>query len=382
MGMIYRRKYKRPDGTTAEAAVWWIKYYRDGVPIRESTESEKESVAKTLLRQREGDIVRGVPVTSQTNRVTLEELAADVVNDYKVNNKRSIDDVRRAFERHLKPFFGAKRKAATITPADVRRYILHRQGAGGPDLDMTLPVAQEQKPTAKNSTINRELAALKRAFSLGIDAGKLTHKPKIAMLREDNARIGFFEPSRFEAVRAKLVPHNQVVATFAYLTGWRTHSEVLPLQWRQIDFAAGTVRLDPGTTKNREGRLFPMTAELRELLEARRVITDAMQKEQGRIIPWVFHRDGEEIRGFRRNWKTACKHAGCPGMILHDFRRTAVRNLVRAGIPERVAMTMTGHKTRSVFERYNIVSAGDLTEAARKLDAIKVTGTTAGTVVR
>ncbi len=144
---------------------------------------------------------------------------------------------------------------------------------------------------------------------------------------------------------------------------------MLPLQWRQIDFAAGTVRLDPGTTKNGEGRVFPMTAELRALLEAQRAHTDAVQRTVEAIIPHVFHRDGRPILYFQKAWRNACTAAGCPGRILHDFRRTAVRDLVRAGIPERVAMQMTGHKTRSVFERYNIVSGRDLKEAATKLEA-------------
>lgn len=109
------------------------------------------------------------------------------------------------------------------------------------------------------------------------------------------------------------------------------------------------------------------------MLEAQREYTDAVQRERGVICPRVFHRQGKPIKSSRRVWRTACKKAGFPGMIPHDFRRTAVRNLVRAGISERVAMTMTGHKTRSVFERYNIVSAGDLADAARKLDAATVT---------
>ena len=145
------------------------------------------------------------------------------------------------------------------------------------------------------------------------------------------------------------------------------------LTWSQVDLQAGTVRLEPGTTKNQEGRTFPMFPELRAVLEGQRARMEALQREQQRIIPWVFHRRGEPIKSFRRAWKTDCKKAGQPGRIPHDFRRTAVRNIVRRGIPERVAMTLTGHKTRSVFERYNIVSQGDLREAGRRL-----TGTFSG----
>jgi len=160
------------------------------------------------------------------------------------------------------------------------------------------------------------------------------------------------------------------VVTFAYLTGWRIRSEVLPLEWRQVDFASrGSVRLDPGTTKNKQGRTFVMTAELRALLETQRAATEATQRKQGVVIPSVFHRRGRPIRDFYTAWRTACRLAGCPGMIPHDFRRTAARNLTRAGISEHVAMLLTGHRTREVFRRYDIATGGDLEEAAAKLDA-------------
>lgn len=358
-GMVYQR-----------GSIFWIKYYRNGIPMRETSKSDKEGVAKKLLRSRLGDIERGVPITPQTNRCTVGELLADVLNDYTVNGKRSLETVRYYIEGNVRPYFG-DRKAASVTTPDIRAYVAHRQAEQ----------TQYGKPPG-NATINRELAALNRGFTLGVDAGKLTHKPKIPKLRENNVRTGFFEREQFEAVRANLAAPLQAVAHFAYITGWRTPSEALPLQWRQVDFEAGTVRLDPGTTKNGEGRVFIMTAELRTVLAAQRAYTDTVQREKGIICPWVFHRDGERIRDFRHAWETACKRAGLPGRIRHDFRRTAVRNMVRAGIPEAVAMKMTGHKTRAVFERYNIVSEGDLLDAAHKLDeaAKKLTGTITGTV--
>ena len=135
------------------------------------------------------------------------------------------------------------------------------------------------------------------------------------------------------------------------------------------------VRLDPHTTKNDEGRTFPFTDALQQLLEAQKAEHDPLKAEEV-ICPWVFHRTGKKVKGkritrFTKAWKKACEKAGTPGRIPHDLRRTAIRNLVRAGIPERVAMQLTGHKTRSVFERYNIVSECDLVEAAKKLNAMQ-----------
>jgi len=150
---------------------------------------------------------------------------------------------------------------------------------------------------------------------------------------------------------------------------------------RQLDFGAATVRLEPGTTKNRAGRMFPFTPELRALLEAQRTVTAETRAKTEQIIPHVFHRDGAPIKSFRRAWLSACATAGVPGRIFHDFRRTAVRNLERAGVPRSVAMQMVGHKTEAIYRRYAIVSDADLRAAADKLAAIE-TETRTGTVSR
>lgn len=355
---------------------WWIRYYRNGKRHEESSGSTKEGEAKRLLRLREGDIERGVATTPKVGRIRFEEAAADVINDCRTNRKRSLVDVERRIEKHLKPVFGGRRMA-TITTADIREYVARRQAMA---LEFK-PLKKGDPPRTRpvsNAEINRELTVLKRMFNLAIQSGKLLQKPYIPFLKEDNVRIGFFERDQFQAVRQRLPEAVRPAATFAYITGWRIDSEVLPLQWRQVDFEAGEIRLDPGTTKNGEGRTFPMTAELREVLEGQRSITQNLQRRHGMLCPQVFHRAGVPIKSFRVAFQTACRGAGCPGRVLHDFRRTAVRNLVRAGIPERVAMQMTGHKTRSVFERYNIVSAGDLRDAGKRLDA--VAGTISGTI--
>jgi integrase len=230
-----------------------------------------------------------------------------------------------------------------------------------------------------NSTINRELAILGRLFRLAYENGKLLRLPVIRKLKEPPPRRGFFERDQFEAVRRRLRPDLQVVVDLAYRFGWRVRSEVLTLERRHLDLGAGTLRLDPGTTKNDEGRLVYLPIDLKAQLAAQVERVRTLERQTGSIVPYLFPRlrgrlRGRRVRDFRKAWETACRKAGVPGMLRHDFRRTAVRNLVNAGVAERVAMTVTGHKTRAIFDRYHIVSPADLQDVARRL-----TGTFSGT---
>ncbi len=177
------------------------------------------------------------------------------------------------------------------------------------------------------------------------------------------------------------------MVTFAYVTGWRK-SEILGLTWDRVSLQEGIVRLEPRTTKNREGRTIVMTASLKDLLDAQWKNTQALvdrrkpgatPREVAKMIPWVFHRRGTSIKNFDTAWRNACHRAGLPGRIFHDLRRTAIRNMVRVGIPERVAMMMSGHRTRAIFDRYDIVSETDLRDAADRLNQ-SVTSTISGTV--
>src|SRR5262249_6217372 len=130
--------------------------------------------------------------------------------------------------------------------------------------------------------------------------------------------------------------------------------------------------------KNGEARVFPMTPELRGLLEGQRAATEALQRKQGRVIPHVFHHRGRPITDFRKAWATACKAAGCPGRLVHDLRRSAVRRFEHAGITRGVAMKLTGHRTENVYRRYAIVSDKDLRDAASKLSAGMLNGHNSG----
>jgi|SRR5215469_6565125 len=190
-----------------------------------------------------------------------------------------------------------------------------------------------------------------------------------------NVPTGFFERPDFEAVRSHLPADFQGPPMFAYNTGWRGLSEILPLGRTQVDFQAGTIRLEPGTMKNGEGRvfLFGLLPELADLLRAQWNKTLTLELETGQSIPSVFHwNDRGTIKPihpkvFDRRWREARKMAGLPNRITHDFRRTAVRNLERAGVPRSVAMKLTGHKTEAVYRRYAIVCEADLSEGLTKL---------------
>ena len=334
--------------------IWWIRYYRNGKRYQESSNSDKWKVASDLLKTREGDIANGVPVTPQ--RLTFDDAMQHVLDYYRLKNNKSIDAAERRIDKHLKPFFGEKRKMTTITSDVVRQYATERLDKG-----------------AARASVNRELALLKLAFNLSLKAKRLLFAPYIQMLEEDNTRQGFLEPADFTLVRARLPRAVQAVVSFAYITGWRVPSEVLTLTWAQVDFKAGIVRLEPGTTKNKEAREFPFGEhpELKALMDDQRAYTDEVQKAKGKIIPEVFHRAGEPIVTFYKSWRAACRKAGFPGRIPHDMRRSAVRNIVRAGVPEKTAMQLTGHKTRSVFERYNISNESDRRSAVRMLAGTK-----------
>ena len=166
-----------------------------------------------------------------------------------------------------------------------------------------------------------------------------------------------------------------MIASLAYTLGWRVDSEILPLTWSQVDFGQGTLRLEPGSTKNKDGRLVYLTPELKAGLVEQRKRVIAMERELGQVIRCVFplswgSRTGRQRKDIRRFWERACRLAGCPEKLKHDLQRTAVRNMVQVGVSERVAMTITGHRTREVFMMYQIVAPGDLQDAARKMSQI------------
>lgn len=232
------------------------------------------------------------------------------------------------------------RRAGSITTGDFRKYILTRQKE--PDLrGLNRKLRQDEKRTIRfptNAQINRELADARRAFSLAVSDGLIFRAPEIPMLKESAARSGFFTANDIDAVCGHLPEYLAAAVRFGFTTGWRKQ-EILALEWSNVDFDHGRVRLDPGTTKNGEGRDFPFTEGLEKLLREQ-YEKHLFLKKRGRICPLVFPKpDGSRIGEFRKSWTTACKKAAVPGRLFHDLRRSAVRSFVRAGIPQTVAMS-------------------------------------------
>jgi integrase len=338
--------------------VWLVRVYLGCDPLTgkrvydnqtvHGTKKDAEGVqSKTLTARDKGEIVIG------ESKLTVAALLDDLLLDYKMNGKQHWW-AEIIVEKNLKPFFG-KMPVSKVSTAAVKKFMAKRHEEG-----------------RANATINNDLALLRRALNLGRQCTppKVHQVPYIPKLETNNVRKGFFEHDEFLAMRAALPEHYRPILTFAYHTGCRK-GEILSLRWSQVDLQERVVRLEPGTTKNDEARIIPMAPDVYTML--------VMQSERRAVecpeCPWVFFRGkGEQIRKIQNAWLAACETAGLwdpkakkPTKLFHDLRRTGVRNLVRAGAPEVVAQRISGHKTRAVFDRYNIVNETDLKDATRRL---------------
>jgi integrase len=336
---------------------YYLRKNHMGKRITISLKTDDFEEAKKRAKKESNRIIekygRGEPIGADANKIKFEDMADLIKADYTLKGNKSSDRLEDSIH-HLAGFF-AGFKAINITGGRITAYADWRHKEEGAAL----------------GTVQNELAALKRMFTLAHQAGNIFQRPAFPTISLSNARTGFFEEEEFEAVHEHLPEEIQPIARFGYFTGWRLR-EVINLEWKKnVDLIAGIVRLEVGSTKNGEGRTFPVGTfpALKDLLEKQREYTNEVEKMKGIEVPWVFHRDGLRIASFKGAWKRATKEAGV-SRIFHDLRRTAVRNLERAGVPRSVAMKLTGHKTEAVYRRYAIVSEADLAEGVGKLAAL------------
>jgi integrase len=350
-GRKKERRVKRPRGLGTiykRGRIWWIRVRHGDRP--ESSGSTSREVAEDLLKKRlaEAHVGRAVPAAGQAR---FDDLELMVLADMRANGRRSVHNVEKNILPRLRESFGALR-LNEIGYEEVGGYIARRLKVASP------------------ATVRYERAVLRRMFGIAYQAGKVVRIPAFPTVRVENARTGFAGPKEMERLISHLPEHAQGPVRCLYLTGWRTR-EVLGLEWRQVDFEAGTIRVEADQTKGGKAKIFPFAVlpALSTLIRNQRERTSALERLQSRVIPWVFHLDGEELRSFRTGWRNAAKNAGLAWLTPHDMRRSAARNLVRAGVPEKVVMDLCGWKTRAMFDRYNITSASDLVEGVQRLDA-------------
>ncbi len=377
-------KRARGDGHLFQRGrIWWMAYYDHGRQIRQSCDTENEKKAVKMLRDKLAEVRTGIH--RDTRNIRYEDLRDAFYRDYEINGRKSLRRDGEGKPRldkvvRLDDFFSGWR-VSEIDVDSISKFI-----------------AGEQKRGLAAGTINRSVSALRRMFNLAKKQGKLRDVPYFPMVKEAPPRQGFFEREDYEKLSAALPNYLRLPLALGYFTGMR-EGEILGLRWNQIDFLSGIIRLRAGETKNDEGREVPIAPQLLESLKKQYA---TRQRECEYVCFRVEHNGrAAQIQGFRKAWYSACVKAGLgrmeseqdsatgemvyadprsdrknpkpkakmtyKGAIFHDLRRSGVRNMVRAGVPEGIAMAISGHKTRSVFERYNIVSPSDVREAGRKL---------------
>jgi integrase len=336
-------------------SIWWIRYWHRGKEYAESTHSPDPRVADKLLKKRLGEREAGKFHGTKQERVAYEQLKDYIRTDYTKRGLRSIDTLAARFA-HLDAAFAGMR-AVDITPAHLHTYQADRRTAG-----------------AEAATVNRELAALRRMFQLAAELLVLTVVPVFPKPLEENApRQGFYEPSEVQAIRAHLHEDYQDVMDALYVTGQRKRA-IVGLTWGDVFLDSGEIRLDAARMKSKRVHVLPIGADLLAVLQRR-------LKARRLDLALVFHHRGQPIGDWRKSWAHACDDAGLPGKLLHDFRRTAARDLRHSGVSEKEAMQHTGHATASVFKRYQIVTPTEQRAVADRLTAYRAAQPTTATVV-
>ena len=344
---------KRPRGTggvykVSRSKFWRISYQLNGKLVRESSGCLNKTEAEKKLKERQQAIGNGNFLGPRIEKITINELYDDLLQDYRIKNQ-TVEWAERVWNVHLKDSFAGMR-ATNLGTNQISGYVEKRLGEG-----------------AAKSTINRELALLRRAFSIGFDSEpqKVTRVPKFhkhIVSEKGNERRGFIEEHEYrklaEAAAGQL--WLRTLLALGYSFGFRK-GELLQMRCRQVDLLNNTICLYSGETKNGESRKLPLTEECRSL------VTELRRGKQP--DDFLFMRGSEPVRDFRDAWASLVEAAGVPGLLFHDLRRSAVRNMVRRGVPQLVAMKISGHKTRSIFDRYDIPDSADLVDAARKIEA-------------
>ena len=355
VGRIFKRKQKLADGRVVEDPVWHIAFYHRGKEYRMTSGTTNEVQARKFLAKKLKELNRGRYIANE-ERVTFEDLCKLIRDDYAINDYRSTATLNFTIS-HLDDFFKFDR-AVDILPDRVLAYQQNRLSEG-----------------AARRTVNLEVATLGRMLSLAVELGKISWRPKFKELDGERVREGFLQHGDFLALHKELPEYLKDFIAFLYYGGWRKGA-AKNLQWKDIDLETKTARLAIKSSKNKEPWVLPLAGQLWDIIERR---LEARRLD----CPYVFHyRNGKKIGDFRKKWNKACEAAGLVGVIPHDLRRCAARNLSLSGVREQLAMKITGHKTNSMYRRYRIVDEDELRQAQEQQQAFLKNQATARKVVQ
>lgn len=369
-GRIYRPTYtvetESGEREQRQSSVWWLDFTVNGERRRMSAETRDRDEAERLLHKKLYE--RGQRRERPPSRITVKGLGKLLLDDYEKHGRKSTPKYSLA---HLYDYFGEDRLATTIHRDDVENYVSCRLEDDG----------------AARGTVNRELSALFRALRLARKRGKIMKEEErervarvldMGLLKESNARKGFL--TREEARKMRSVLPDRLVPLFwaAYTTGWRK-SELLSRTWDHVslDSDPGWLRLESNETKNDDGRNFPLRGQLRRDLEEQKERAEEIERVTGRAVPHVFFYyeeqsngtlPGAPIKSFRRAWDSARDAIDRPGLLWHDLRRSAARNMIRAGVSERATLDLCGWNSRAMLKRYAIMDEKALSHEGEKLD--------------
>jgi integrase len=316
------------------------------------------------LKKQAGEDAQVRRRTARPDEVTVGTILDLVIEDYAANGQKTLKHAKGQIERGLRPYFG-EMLASNVDSDQIERWIAWRRSR------RMRKAVRRGNEILEPASINRELSLLRRAYQLGYERKPpLVEKiPPIKKLAENNVRKGFITPDQYRALKDELPEPLKAITCIAFHVANRK-GELLNLEWPDVDLK-GTppvLTLWPGETKNKDGRTLPiLEGEMLDSLCALKAEHDQHWPAETHVF---LNQKGKSLQYhmMRKDWDDACTRAGLPGLLFHDLRRSAVRNLRRAGVTQKVAREFSGHKTDSVFDRYNITDFEDLKDAAARLN--------------
>lgn len=345
---------------TLRGRKWYFRVTIDGQEYPHATGTDDIEQAK-LERDRFLQTVRGTP-RSTPQTVTVSELLDDYIADLHENHKKDAEGITEILNANIRPTKMFKdRLAASITTQDLRDYRAMRKAMG-----------------RKDATINNELAYLRASFYLGkkCTPNKVTEIPYFPIVKVNNTRKGFIEVADYLHLCNCLCDSLKPFLVLAYHSGCRK-GELTNLRWSQVNRQLRIIELEPGETKNGEGRNLPFYGDMEAWLDKQQLVREAQCPECEYVLFWhkadahfASINAGSKLNDFEKMWDRGVRKAGVRDLIPHDLRRSAVRNMVKyCNIPESEAMIISGHKTRAMLDRYNIVSLQGIISSGNKMDA-------------